>query len=224
MNYKTCTKCGEEKPATLEFFYGQKTGKYGLRGDCKHCQKQYKAKYYAENKEAKAKYDAKYRAENKEAKAKYDAKYYAENKEAKAKSQAKYRAENKEAKPGCVYALDNDVNSKVYIGETTRGELRWKDHIRYLRGNYHGNPQLQKDFNEYGEEAFGLKFRIIQEYPKDKELLLLHEALEIERHIQEGIELYNAIRTIDQLKMLTEHRRTNEYIRTNKGTKRVSRV
>ena len=102
------------------------------------------------------------------------------------------------------------MNSKVYIGETTRGELRWRAHIKCLRGNYHGNPQLQKDFNEYGEKAFGLKFRIIQEYPKDKETLLLHEALEIERHIQEGIELYNAILTIDQLKMLTEHRRTNE--------------
>ena len=37
MNYRTCTKCGEEKPATLEFFYKQKAGKYGLRANCKPC-------------------------------------------------------------------------------------------------------------------------------------------------------------------------------------------
>ena len=37
MNYKTCTKCGEEIAATLEFFHKQKRGKYGLRAKCKPC-------------------------------------------------------------------------------------------------------------------------------------------------------------------------------------------
>jgi 5-methylcytosine-specific restriction endonuclease McrA len=34
---KTCTKCGVEYPATAEHFYRDKTGKYGLRGQCKLC-------------------------------------------------------------------------------------------------------------------------------------------------------------------------------------------
>lgn len=39
MNTKLCTgPCGEEKPATLEFFYRQKNGKYDLGAECKQCQ------------------------------------------------------------------------------------------------------------------------------------------------------------------------------------------
>lgn len=34
---KTCSKCGECKPATLEFFHPNKGGKYGLRGQCRPC-------------------------------------------------------------------------------------------------------------------------------------------------------------------------------------------
>jgi hypothetical protein len=37
MNTKTCTVCGETKEATTEFFYKMKTGKYGLRANCKVC-------------------------------------------------------------------------------------------------------------------------------------------------------------------------------------------
>lgn len=34
---KKCTKCGEEKPATTEFFHANKGGKHGLRGMCIPC-------------------------------------------------------------------------------------------------------------------------------------------------------------------------------------------
>lgn len=37
MNYKTCTKCGEEFEATTEFFNKHKGGKFGLRAICKRC-------------------------------------------------------------------------------------------------------------------------------------------------------------------------------------------
>jgi hypothetical protein len=45
MNTKTCTKCGETKPATTELFYKSKTGKYGLKSECKVCQAEYNAKH-----------------------------------------------------------------------------------------------------------------------------------------------------------------------------------
>lgn len=34
---KTCTECGEPKPATLEFFHKAVGGKYGLNSKCKEC-------------------------------------------------------------------------------------------------------------------------------------------------------------------------------------------
>ena len=37
MNTKVCTKCGEEKSATPEFFHKKKNGKFGVRSDCREC-------------------------------------------------------------------------------------------------------------------------------------------------------------------------------------------
>lgn len=34
---KKCLRCGQTKPATLEYFYSQKNGKYGFRSPCKLC-------------------------------------------------------------------------------------------------------------------------------------------------------------------------------------------
>ena len=34
---RTCTTCKKTKPATLEYFYRQKNGKYGLSSKCKEC-------------------------------------------------------------------------------------------------------------------------------------------------------------------------------------------
>lgn len=44
---KVCSKCGECKPATAEFFAKAKKGKFGLRSICKACL----SAYYAKNKE-----------------------------------------------------------------------------------------------------------------------------------------------------------------------------
>ena len=79
----------------------------------------------------------------------------------------------------------------MYVGETIRGELRWIDHLRYLRGNYHRNPHLQADFNEFGEDVF--EWSIIQELPKDKEVLIQEETNTIQRLLAEGKELYNIV-------------------------------
>lgn len=37
MQHKTCTKCKQDKPATLEFFYKNAGGKYGVTPRCKPC-------------------------------------------------------------------------------------------------------------------------------------------------------------------------------------------
>lgn len=76
MDYKTCTKCGKELPATTEFFH-KGNSKYGLRGDCKECHcermKQYNEthkeeikKYYEQNKEKVLAHSRQWRKDNKE--------------------------------------------------------------------------------------------------------------------------------------------------------------
>ena len=44
--FKKCTKCGKILVANSSNFNKAKTGKYGLRKDCKECAKQYQLKYY----------------------------------------------------------------------------------------------------------------------------------------------------------------------------------
>jgi len=215
---KKCSKCGIEKPLTE--FCKDKTHKDGHKSRCKSCIAKYDAKWRAENKEKRAKYDAKWRVENKEKRAKssakwrvenpekvakYGAKYRAENPEKVAKSSAKSRAKKKAEQPNCVYRIRNLENNKAYIGETIRGELRWKEHLRDLRGNRHPNKLLQEDFDKYGEEAF--EWSIMKEFDsEDKSVLLLEEARTIQQFIEEGAELYNLMLTVDQLRMLTENK------------------
>lgn len=56
MEYKTCKHCKEKFPATFEYFSREKTGKYGLRSNCKECRKEmnkpYKRDFYKRNKES----------------------------------------------------------------------------------------------------------------------------------------------------------------------------
>ena len=161
-----------------------------------------KRQYYQENKDVILERNKRWREDNKEAIAERSRQYYQENKE----RWAQYHQENKEAcneysrryqeerkaeQPGCVYQIVNSINGKVYVGETTRGELRWRRHLLDLRGNRHDNPSLQADFNEFGEDVFG--WSIIQELPKDKEVLVQEEKNTIQRLLAEGKELYNIV-------------------------------
>jgi hypothetical protein len=46
---KTCTKCGKEKPATLEFFHRANVHKDGLQYECKECRRKYAKKWFKTN-------------------------------------------------------------------------------------------------------------------------------------------------------------------------------
>lgn len=63
---KKCTKCGEEKPATMEFFYKgkkRKDGSFCLRAVCKLCMNKYGSNWRLkpDNKDRLSKYAKKYR-------------------------------------------------------------------------------------------------------------------------------------------------------------------
>ena len=59
---KTCTKCGSEYPATLEFFYANKQVKSGLRCDCRLCHNKTTNAYQKKHLDKVRVYCAKYRA------------------------------------------------------------------------------------------------------------------------------------------------------------------
>ena len=59
-----------------------------------------------------------------------------------------------------VYTITNNVNNKVYIGETVNLGNRFSDHISDLIHGIHCNKNLQKDFTLYGIHNFS--FRILK--------------------------------------------------------------
>jgi hypothetical protein len=168
---KTCSKCEEEKPATAEFFH--KAGK-GFRGDCKICVAEYAKQHYQVNSEI-------IKQQSKE--------YYYDNQKIIAKRREEERQKRNLNQPACIYQIINNQNGQIYVGETMRGKLRLAKHLTELRGNYHSNPNLQEDFNKFGEEAF--EWSIIKELPKDREVLTKEEKLHIDSLIAEGKNLYN---------------------------------
>ena len=259
MTTKTCSKCGEEKPATLEFFHRHRKG---LNAACKVCINKYSNQYQQANREAIAEYNKqyqqanreviaerkkRYQQANREAIAEYNKQHYQANREVIAERKKRwgqanreviaernkqYRQANREAiaeqekqryqanreailekakqyrqaktaeQPACVYPIVNNQNGRIYVGETTRGELRWRDHLTSLKGGRHKNSNLQDDFNKFGEEVF--EWSIIKELPKDKQVLLLEEIKTINSFLKEGKNLYNLVLTVDQLIMLQE--------------------
>jgi len=200
MKTKKCTKCGIEKPLTE--FHKRSASKDGHCSRCRECRLKYMAEYHSrpEVKENLLEYNS--RPEVKEKKCQRSAERYSQNKEEILNQLAEYRSKRKSEQPNCVYQIYNSINGKIYIGETTRGKLRWKKHLRDLRGNRHKNKQLQEDFNKCGEDAF--EWTILKEFERDdKDALLLEEAKTIQQYIQDGFELYNEVLN---LKMLEENK------------------
>lgn len=55
---------------------------------------------------------------------------------------------------GHVYMIQNIKNGKLYIGSTINFTNRSKAHFRGLKGRYHDNRLLQKDYDIYGNDSF----------------------------------------------------------------------
>lgn len=118
MDTKKCTKCGEVKPATSEYFNSGKGRPDGLYSTCKTCKAEYRQRnkekaaeyarvYYEANKERIEKYGSAYREANKARRNEVNRLYYAANKERIAERMrihyasntdriAQYRANNKD--------------------------------------------------------------------------------------------------------------------------------
>ena len=90
-----------------------------------------------------------------------------------------------------IYEIHNTITKQIYVGQTSQGRRRWNEHKYQLRNGVHRNPQLQKDWDKWGEDAF--RFNIVEKLPCDlnKEQLLEKEAALMLEHISNGAKLYN---------------------------------
>ncbi|MFL0245507.1 HNH endonuclease [Candidatus Clostridium stratigraminis] len=138
MNFKICTKCYKELPATSEYFGKRKDSKDGLRTDCKECHSKIQRAYKEQHRSELEKYQKEYRnihqVEKKEYAKKYYPKYYQDNKEDITKRHVEYNRryiktpygkELDRAKKHRHRALDY-LNGGSYTVE------QWKDCLKYF--------------------------------------------------------------------------------------------
>ena len=90
---KVCTTCEIEKG--VDEYYKKKTGKYGVRGECKCCYAERRKAYYLANREAALEYRKAYREANREAVLEQKKAYYEANKEAVLGRQSAYGKANR---------------------------------------------------------------------------------------------------------------------------------
>lgn len=61
---------------------------------------------------------------------------------------------------GFIYAIENKINGKCYVGKTINLKRRKRDHFNGLEKGICCNEHLQKSFSKYGRNAF--EFKIIE--------------------------------------------------------------
>jgi hypothetical protein len=96
MKTKTCSKCGEEKPNTSEFFHKRKETKDGLRKDCKICAGKRVKKHREENRDKCLQYSRDYYKENKDKVLAGQKTYYKKNKKAVLATNKRWADKNKQ--------------------------------------------------------------------------------------------------------------------------------
>ncbi len=110
---KTCTniKCGKIFPATLDYFYVEKRGKYGLKSKCKLCLDKRQDKYREYNSD-KIKTGSKY--------------YYTKNKKRILERAKRWRAKNSEKDSETKKQWKNNNQDKVNVARAKRRALKCK--------------------------------------------------------------------------------------------------
>lgn len=93
---RTCTKCREQKPATLEFFNRCKTGTLSLTSSCKICAAAITRANYAANREARVQRRRDYVEANRESVLEANRANYQANREQRLEAKKHYVAENPE--------------------------------------------------------------------------------------------------------------------------------
>ena len=56
--------------------------------------------------------------------------------------------------PMGIYQIKNKINDKLYIGSTKNLPGKINSHKFQLKNGLHTNKEMQKEFNEIGEECF----------------------------------------------------------------------
>ena len=72
--------------------------------------------------------------------------------------------------PREIYAIQHNVTKRIYVGSTKYPKRRFANHLSMLRNGKHPVEDMQKDFDEYGDNFTFLILGTISEFEnRDRE-------------------------------------------------------
>ncbi len=112
--HKRCTKCGEEKPATAEFFFRNALLKDGLRSSCKICTRKSVRQWKVDNRERVLEHKRRYNKKNHEKRSAYMRQWHTDNHERVKEYIRQWRLDNHEKLivSGSHYRVKNAENRR----------------------------------------------------------------------------------------------------------------
>lgn len=133
---KTCTKCGKDFPATLEHFYKEKGGKYGVAARCKKCHnaittpnaRAWKAANPERAKQHQKTYDEKHSEQNRDRQKRWQQEQPDQYRESNRNARRKWRKNNPEAN----LALEQRHRAKKRSLPATLTEQEWRQSLAYF--------------------------------------------------------------------------------------------
>ena len=165
MGTRICTKCGEEKPETTEYFYKNKHCRGGLNTTCKVCYIKNAGKWRAENPEKAREKGRRWRAENPEKVKEINRIWKAENPEKVRERNRRWDANNPEKVRELKKRWQAENPEKVReAGRRYRNELP----PNYLKNLISAKYSI--DRSEIGEELIEAKRREMKYYRQLKQL------------------------------------------------------
>lgn len=160
---KRCTKCGEDKPATLEFFAKNPKGKMGLNPRCRVCTNEYIREWNKTHPESCRVSATKYRKKNLDKFREWSKKSYQRNKE-KAKQRGRvYYLKNHNRK--LEYQREYRLKNKESVNEANR---RWRENNREY------DLQKKKQYTLEHYEQYRARIKEWQQKNKDKKNAYWH--------------------------------------------------
>ena len=70
--------------------------------------------------------------------------------------------------PRVIYAIKHNVTKRIYVGSSARPKMRFANHLSALRNGKHIVEDMQKDFDEHGDDFTFFVLETISDY-KDKD-------------------------------------------------------
>jgi group I intron endonuclease len=92
-----------------------------------------------------------------------------------------------------VFQIRNTVNNKIYIESSTDLVAAWNRHKFQLKFGTHPNIELQKEWNEFGEEKFVYEILSVSEIKQDdvEKTDYRNDAKQLEKMFIEELQPFN---------------------------------